>query len=107
MRLRDFAEHLASTGRHLTGLLWLVETDNTDREHLARLLDQLAGGDVLMVTRLDPLAQSMRDLLNTLAAIAEREGGFGSLADIARVLRFAERPGTNPDQATSSDRPVR
>lgn len=111
MRLRDFAEHLASTGRrhgrHLAGLLWRVETDKTDREQLARLLNQLAGGDVPMMTRLDPLARSTRDLLNTPAVIAERKSGFGSLADIARVLRFAERPGTNADQAASSDRPVR
>jgi DNA invertase Pin-like site-specific DNA recombinase len=31
------------------------------------LLDKLAAGDVLMVTRLDRLARSTRDLLNTLA----------------------------------------
>jgi Resolvase, N terminal domain len=36
---------------------------------------------VLMVTRLDRLARSTRDLLNTLAAIAERKAGFRSLTD--------------------------
>jgi len=40
----------------------------TDRVQLRRALDQLAKGDVLMVTRLDRLARS-RDLLNTLATI--------------------------------------
>src|SRR4051794_21987803 len=40
----------------------------TDRLQLRRLLlDQLTTGDVLMVTRLDRLARSTRDLLNPLA----------------------------------------
>jgi DNA invertase Pin-like site-specific DNA recombinase len=39
----------------------------TDRAQLRRLLDQLDAGDVLIVTRLDRLARSTRDLLNTLA----------------------------------------
>ena len=46
-----------------------------------RVLDQLAAGDVLMVTRLDRLARSTRDLLNTLAAIADKGAGFRSLGD--------------------------
>jgi DNA invertase Pin-like site-specific DNA recombinase len=37
----------------------------TDRTQLRKALDQLDGGDVLMVTRLDRLARSTRDLLNT------------------------------------------
>jgi DNA invertase Pin-like site-specific DNA recombinase len=53
----------------------------TDRRQLRRALDQLAAGDVLMVTRLDRLARSTRDLLNTLAAIAAKGAGFRSLAD--------------------------
>jgi DNA invertase Pin-like site-specific DNA recombinase len=53
----------------------------TDRAKLRRLLNQLAAGDVLMVTRLDRLACSTRDLLNTLAAIADRKAGFRSLSD--------------------------
>jgi DNA invertase Pin-like site-specific DNA recombinase len=43
-----------------------------DRAQLARLLAQLDTGDVLMVTRLDRLARSARDLLNTLASITVR-----------------------------------
>ena len=38
----------------------------TDRAQLRRVLDQLDAGDVLTVTRLDRLARSTRDLLNTL-----------------------------------------
>jgi DNA invertase Pin-like site-specific DNA recombinase len=35
----------------------------TDRAQLRRVLKELADGDVLMVTRLDRLARSTRDLL--------------------------------------------
>jgi DNA invertase Pin-like site-specific DNA recombinase len=35
----------------------------------------------LLVTRLDRLARSTRDLLNTLADIADRKAGFKSLGD--------------------------
>jgi DNA invertase Pin-like site-specific DNA recombinase len=41
----------------------------TNRAQLRRVIDQLQPGDVLMVRRLDRLARSTRDLLNTLAAI--------------------------------------
>ena len=53
----------------------------TDRKQLQRLLDQLHPGDVVTVTRLDRLARSTRDLLNTLAAITGKEAGFRSLGD--------------------------
>jgi DNA invertase Pin-like site-specific DNA recombinase len=53
----------------------------THRAQLRRVIDQLDAGDVLMVTRLDRLARSTRDLLNTLAAIADRKAGFRSLND--------------------------
>src|SRR3954469_7542912 len=48
---------------------------------LARLLRALSAGDVVLVTRLDRLARSTRDLLNTLAAIADKQAGFRSLND--------------------------
>jgi DNA invertase Pin-like site-specific DNA recombinase len=53
----------------------------TNRAQLRRVIDQLDAGDVLMVTRLDRLARSTRDLLNTLAAIADRKAGFRSLTE--------------------------
>ena len=53
----------------------------TDRAQLRRALAQLDADDVLMVTRLDRLARSTRDLLNTLAAITDRKAGFRSLGD--------------------------
>ena len=45
------------------------------------MLRKLAPGDVLLVTRLDRLARSTRDLLNVLATVAERGAGFRSLKD--------------------------
>ena len=53
----------------------------SDRAGLRRVLDGLDAGDVLMVTRLDRLAGSTRDFLNTLAFIADRRAGFRSLGD--------------------------
>src|SRR6202163_4538397 len=53
----------------------------TDRAQLRRLLGEIVPGDVVMVTRLDRLARSTRDLLNTLAAITAKKAGFRSLAD--------------------------
>ena len=53
----------------------------SDRARLRRALGQLDKSDVLMVTRLDRLARSTRDLLNTLAAITGKGAGFRSLHD--------------------------
>jgi len=53
----------------------------TDRRQLAKAIAALNEGDVLLVTRLDRLARSTRDLLNVLASISEKGAGFRSLAD--------------------------
>jgi DNA invertase Pin-like site-specific DNA recombinase len=47
----------------------------------AGCFSEVAACDVVMVTRLDRLARSTRDLLNTLAAITEKKAGFRSLGD--------------------------
>lgn len=52
-----------------------------DRPQLRRALGRLDEGDVLVVTRLDRLARSTRDLLNVLAAVADRGAAFRSLGD--------------------------
>jgi DNA invertase Pin-like site-specific DNA recombinase len=52
-----------------------------NRKALAQALRALREGDVLVVTRLDRLARSTRDLLNTLDAIGRAGAGFKSLAD--------------------------
>jgi DNA invertase Pin-like site-specific DNA recombinase len=53
----------------------------SDRAQLQRAVAALDAGDVLMVTRLDRLARSTRDLLNALASITARKAGFRSLGD--------------------------
>jgi DNA invertase Pin-like site-specific DNA recombinase len=45
------------------------------------VIRKLEAGDVLVVTRLDRLARSTRDLLNVLATVSERQAGFKSLKD--------------------------
>jgi len=59
-----------------------VSGARSDRPELAKLLRRLQQGDVLIVTRLDRLARSTRDLLNILDAIGKAGAGFKSLADI-------------------------
>ena len=54
----------------------------TDRPELAKAIGRLEEGDVLVVTRLDRLARSTRDLLNVLDELAKRGAGFRSLNDI-------------------------
>jgi len=53
----------------------------TDRPELANVLAKLGAGDVLMVTRLDRLARSTRDLLNVINEVSARGAGFRSLKD--------------------------
>jgi DNA invertase Pin-like site-specific DNA recombinase len=53
----------------------------TDRAALARLMASLEPGDTVLVTKLDRLARSTRDLLNTLATIGEAGASFRSMGD--------------------------
>ncbi len=53
----------------------------SDRKQLARLVVGLDKGDVLVVTRLDRLARSTRDLLNLLDTVAIKGADFKSLRD--------------------------
>jgi len=53
----------------------------TDRPELAKAIRRLEAGDVLIVTRLDRLARSTRDLLNILDAVGKAGAGFKSLKD--------------------------
>jgi DNA invertase Pin-like site-specific DNA recombinase len=52
-----------------------------DRRELGRAVTMLEDGDVLVVTRLDRLARSTKELLNLLDAIAGKGSGFRSLRD--------------------------
>ncbi len=58
-----------------------VSGTRSDRAELAKVLKALSQGDMLIVSRLDRLARSTRDLLNILAAIGERGASFKSLGD--------------------------
>ncbi|CAN5138155.1 hypothetical protein BH10PSE6_BH10PSE6_18470 [soil metagenome] len=51
------------------------------RPQLQRAIDQLTAGDMLMVTRLDRLARSTRDLLDILDAITRKAADFRSLRE--------------------------
>ena len=58
-----------------------VSGAKTDRPELAKLLRAIEPGDVLIVSRLDRLARSTRDLLNVLDVVAKAGAGFRSLKD--------------------------
>jgi DNA invertase Pin-like site-specific DNA recombinase len=53
----------------------------TDRPALAKALAALGQGDTLLVCKLDRLARSTRDLLNTLDAVGKAGASFRSLGD--------------------------
>ncbi len=52
-----------------------------DRPQLAELLDHLREGDTLVVWRLDRLGRSLRHLIDTVTALADRGVGFRSLRE--------------------------
>src|SRR5262245_59024778 len=53
----------------------------SDRKALSKAIQTLGAGDVLLVTRLDRLARSTRDLVNILDTISRAGAKFRSLAD--------------------------
>src|SRR5262249_60221702 len=66
----------------------------SNRAELAKVLRVLQPGDVLMVTRLDRLARSTRDFLNTLPALAQRQIGFKSPVGTLAETPTPHRPVT-------------
>jgi len=72
------ALHLAGCGRVYSEKQSGVYTD---RPQLAKAIAALGEGDTLVVCKLDRLARSTRDLLNTLDAIGKAGASFRSLAD--------------------------
>lgn len=64
---RIFADVITGSARH--------------RPQLDRMLDQLRVGDVVVVTKYDRLARSLKDLLEIVEQIQEKGAGFRSLAE--------------------------
>jgi len=54
---------------------------NRQRPEFQRMLDQIRLGDTIVVWKLDRLARSTRDLLNTMETINEAGGKFQSLSE--------------------------
>ena len=58
-----------------------VSCARRDRPELPRLIDQVRSDDLLVVTRLDRLARSTRDLLDIAEKLKEAGAGLRSLAE--------------------------
>jgi DNA invertase Pin-like site-specific DNA recombinase len=89
-RIREDPEHWRERAEEVRAVAELLSDPlaremmlraRTDRPELAKAIRRLEAGDVLVVTRLDRLARSTRDLLNILDAIGKAGAGFKSLKD--------------------------
>src|SRR5215472_3377490 len=80
---QDLASQLAQLKASGADKVWSEKISGTvtERKALAAAIKALSPGDTLIVTRLDRLARSTRDLLNTLASIGEAGASFKSLSD--------------------------
>lgn len=58
-----------------------VSGSNRQRPEFQRMLDQIRPGDTIVVWKLDRLARSTRDLLNTMETIDEAGSKFQSLSE--------------------------
>jgi DNA invertase Pin-like site-specific DNA recombinase len=54
---------------------------NADRPQLAKLMASLKAGDVVLVTKIDRLGRSTRDLLNLISEMRKAGANFKSLGD--------------------------
>lgn len=85
---------VSSEGQHLNSQLEELKTAGcsrifqekisgarSDRRELSRLLTKISKGDTVVISRLDRLARSSRDLLNILHEISEKGALFRSLHD--------------------------
>ena len=60
------------------------------RAEFQRMLDQLRPGDTVIVWKLDRLARSTRDLLETMETIGEAGARFQSLSEPWAILRLTQ-----------------
>ena len=64
-----------------------------DRPQLARLMAKIGPGDVVVVTKLDRLGRSTRELLDLIERISEARAAFRSLGDpLWKLLRTLPHP---------------
>ena len=59
-----------------------ISGTRSDRQELAKVMAKLDEGDILIVSRLDRLARSSRDLLNILHEVAAKRVTFRSIHDV-------------------------
>jgi DNA invertase Pin-like site-specific DNA recombinase len=59
----------------------IITGSSRTRPQLDRMLDQIRAGDVVVVTKYDRLARSLKDLLEIVEDIQRRGAGFRSLAE--------------------------
>ena len=62
-----------------------------DRPELHRLLDQMRKGDVLVVSKLDRLSRSLRDVLTIMESLRDSGAGFRSLTEAIDTTTAAGR----------------
>src|SRR5271165_1854799 len=70
-----------SRRRERRGSIARRQAAKAERKELARALKAITAGDTLLVTRLDRLARSTRDLVNIVDTITRAGAGCRSLAD--------------------------
>src|ERR1700730_11171639 len=58
-----------------------VSSTKRERPQFQRMLDQIRAGDTIVIWKLDRLARSTRDLLETMETIREGGGRFQSLSE--------------------------
>jgi DNA invertase Pin-like site-specific DNA recombinase len=58
-----------------------VSGASRNRPEFERMLDQVRAGDTVIVWKLDRLARSTRDLLNTMETLADAEAKFQSISE--------------------------
>ena len=81
---QDLASQIAQLTAAGCGKVFAEKVSGKAREgrtELAKAISRLGEGDVLVVTRLDRLARSTRDLLNVIEEVSKRGAGFKSLND--------------------------
>ncbi|MCR9140077.1 MAG: recombinase family protein [Alphaproteobacteria bacterium] len=68
-----------------------ISGSKRERPELDKMLDQLRDGDVVIVTKYDRLARSLKDLLEIVETIRARGAGFRSLAEDINTTTSAGR----------------